>query len=428
MQKFQETVDFIKGLYPGKDPIVLHEPVFHGNERKYVLEAIDSTFVSSVGKFVDLFEERIAEFVSSSQSSIISLHKDRGAEVIRKPVESDDEVPDQVRDEIYAVACVNGTAGLHVALLLAGAEQGDEVLCSPLSFIASVNPVRYCGAEPVFVDVDRRTLGMSADKLEEFLASNCVVEDGLCMNKITGNIIRACIPVHVFGHPCDIDRIVEICRNYHIIVIEDAAESIGSSYKGIHTGLFGKIGVLSFNGNKTITTGAGGVILTKEKALAQRAKHLTTQAKISHKWEYEHDEVGYNYRMPNLNAAIGVAQIEKLSAIRSQLSEGEREIGILDSKRHLAEVYREFFEERDFNFFVEPDNSISNYWLNTLIMRDKEERDTFLAFTYAQRVFCRPVWGLISDQVMYKDCLSGDLSNVRWLVDRIVNLPSSVLK
>lgn len=405
MKKFQEITDFIKELYPGKDPIVLHEPVFHGNERKYVLDAIDSTFVSSVGKYVDLFEQRISEFLTSPLFT-------------RSPDHS-------FTNKVYAIACVNGTAGLHVALMLSGVQRGDEVLCSPLTFIASVNPVRYCGAEPVFVDVDRKTLGMSADKLEEFLAENCVVEDGLCLNKLTGNIVRACVPVHVFGHPCEIDRIVEVCEKYNIVVIEDAAESIGTSYKGVHTGLFGKMGVLSFNGNKTITTGAGGVILTRDEDLARQAKHLTTQAKVGHKWEYEHDEVGYNYRMPNLNAALGCAQLEKLSVFSAQFSERNKEKGILESKRLLAEEYREFFRDRDFEFFVEPENSVSNYWLNALIMKDKEERDVFLEFAHDQRVFCRPAWGLISDQVMYKDCLSGDLSNAKWLVDRIVNLPSS---
>jgi perosamine synthetase len=420
MQKFQEFVDFIKGLYPGKDPIVLHEPVFHGNERKYVLDAIDSTFVSSVGIYVDLFEERMADFVSGksgSQESPIKI----GAS-------------GRLGDQVYAVACVNGTAGLHVALLLAGVERGDEVLCSPLTFIASVNPVRYCGAEPVFLDVDKKTLGMSADKLEAFLASNCVVEDGFCLNNVTGNIVRVCVPVHVFGHPCEIDRIVEICNKYHIVVVEDAAESIGSSYKGRHTGLFGTFGVLSFNGNKTITTGAGGVILTRDEDLACRAKHLSTQAKVPHKWEYEHDLVGFNYRMPNINAALGCAQLESL-VIRPRINSGagyssfgsKKGLGILESKRELAEEYQEFFRGRDFEFSVEPENSVSNYWLNTLIMKDKEERDAFLAFAYDQRVFCRPAWGLISDQEMYKDCLSGDLSNAKWLVNRIVNLPSSPL-
>jgi perosamine synthetase len=407
MKKFQEIVDFIKNLNPEKDTIILHEPVFYGNERKYVLDTIDSTFVSSVGKYVDLFEERIADFVSGK-----SGNRDRGT------------LGDKIPDEVYAVACVNGTAGLHVALLLAGVQRGDEVLCSPLTFIASVNPVRYCGAEPVFVDVDRGTLGMSADKLEEFLASNCVIEDGFCLNKVTGKIIKACVPVHVFGHSCEIDRIIEICDKYNIVVVEDAAESIGSSYKGVHTGLFGTFGVLSFNGNKTITTGAGGVILTRDEELALRAKHLTTQAKVGHKWEYEHDLVGFNYRMPNINAALGCAQLESLVSSHQSLAR-KKEMGILDSKRELAETYRKFFEGRDFEFFVEPKDAVSNYWLNTLIMKDKEERDAFLGFAYDQRVFCRPAWGLISDQVMYKNCVTGDLSNARWLVDRIVNLPSS---
>lgn len=233
MNKFQEIVDFIKALYPEKDPIVLHEPVFLGNEKKYVMDAIDSTFVSSVGKYVDLFEQKVADFISHP----VTPRQVGAGQSPSNPV------------TCHAVACVNGTAGLHVALMLSRVQRGDEVLCSPLTFIASVNPVRYCGAEPVFVDVDRKTLGMSADKLEEFLFENCLVQDGQCLNTATGNVIKACVPVHVFGHPCEIDRIVEICNKYHIVVVEDAAESIGTSYKGLHTGLFGTFGVLSFNGN-----------------------------------------------------------------------------------------------------------------------------------------------------------------------------------
>jgi perosamine synthetase len=310
--------------------------------------------------------------------------------------------------------------------MLSGVQRGDEVLCSPLTFIASVNPVRYCGAEPVFIDVDKKTLGMSADKLEEFLDTHCVVEDGFCLNKVTGNIIKACVPVHVFGHPCEIDRIVKICERYHVVVVEDAAESIGTCYKGWHTGLFGKIGVLSFNGNKIITTGAGGMIITRDKELAHKAKHLTTQAKVPHRWEYEHDHIGYNYRMPNINAALGVAQLESLTGRDTQsLSHSITHKGVLQKKREFAEKYSCLFKDLNIEFFIEPVGATSNYWLNTLIMKNKEERDAFLTFTHDQRVFCRPAWGLISDQVMYGECLSGDLSNARWLSDRIVNLPSS---
>jgi len=423
LENFQKIIDYIKGLYPETDPIVLHEPVFAGNEKKYVLDAIDSTFVSSVGKYVNMFEQRFAEFIK------VPLHSSEQMDKVFT-LSPGQEVT------CHAVACVNGTAGLHIALQLVGVSPCDEVLVSPLTFIASVNPIRYCGAEPVFVDVDRKTLGMSPDDLEEFLGEHTEVRDGVCYNVGTGRVVRACLPVHVFGHPCEIDRIVEICDRYNIEVVEDAAESIGSYYKGIHTGLFGKVGVFSFNGNKTITTGAGGMLVTKDNELAKKAKHLTTQAKIPHKWDYKHDEIGYNYRMPNINAALGVAQLESLGLVTQ--SPGHpvtkrpdglfKSVGILGVKRQLAALYEQFFEDLGIEFFIEPMNCVSNYWLNNIVFDNRKERDTFLEFAFQHGVYCRPCWELISELELYKENQKTELSNAMWLADRVGSLPSYMIK
>lgn len=378
---YKNIVDFIQKIYDTKEFLPLHEPRFIGNEKKYVNDAIDSTFVSSVGKFVDLFEETFAQKVGTK----------------------------------YAVATVNGTSALHIALLLADVTPEDEVITQPLTFIATCNAISYCGAKPVFVDVDRDTLGLSPEALGNFLEENCEIIDGQCINKTTHKTIKACVPMHTFGHPCKIEEIQAICEKYNIALVEDAAESLGSYYKGKHTGTFGKIGAFSFNGNKIITSGGGGVIVTDDEALAKRAKHLTTTAKIPHPYEYVHDEIGYNYRMPNLNAALLVAQLEQLDTF-------------LDAKRKLAQKYKKFFaQSQEFKFIEEPCNAQSNYWLNGIILSDLKQRNQFLERTNAYGVMTRPVWRLMNELEMFKECQSDALKNAKYLEERVVNIPSSVI-
>lgn len=377
---FEEIINFIRSLYGTEGHIPLHEPRFIGNEKKYLEECIDSTFVSSVGKFVDLFEEKIAEYTGAK----------------------------------HAVVTVNGTEALHIALLLSGVKPGDEVIMQPLTFIATANSIKYVNAHPVFTDIDRDTLGLSPEKLQDFFRKNTVIKNGTCMNIITGRKISACVSMHTFGHPARIDDIINICDKYHINVIEDAAESIGSKYKGRHTGTFGMFGVLSFNGNKILTSGGGGMILTNDTQLAKKAKHITTQAKVPHPWEYIHDEVGYNYRMPNINAALGLAQLENLDTF-------------IISKRSTAEKYRKFFDRLGIEYQTEPVGAYSNYWLNAIYFNDQAQRDAFLEFANSRGVQCRPAWRLMNKLEMYKDSLTGDLSNASWVEERLVNIPSSVI-
>ncbi len=380
-KSFKDIVDFIRILYEKPEgPIYLHEPVFNGNEKKYLNECIDSTYVSSVGKFVDQFEEKIAVYTGARN----------------------------------AVVCVNGTNALHLALLLAGVERNDEVITQPLTFIATANAIAYAGANPIFLDVDRETLGLSPDSISEFLETHTEVNSCGCFNKVTKRRIAACVPMHTFGHPCRIDQIVSICNKYKIEVVEDAAESLGSLYKGQHTGIFGKIGVLSFNGNKILTTGGGGMLLFKDEELARRAKYLTTQAKVPHPWEFRHDEIGYNYRMPNLNAALGLAQLEQLKLF-------------VQIKRRISYDYANFFADTNIDFIREPLGAESNYWLNCIILKDKEERDAFLRYSNEHDVMTRPVWELMSRLPMYYQAQCGDLTNSEWISDRLVNLPSSVI-
>lgn len=374
-----EITSFIKSQFPKKDFVSLHEPIFVGNEKKYVMDAIDSTFVSSVGRYVDRFEKEFAACVGSK----------------------------------YAVATVNGTAALHISLLLAGVEQGDEVITQPLTFVATANAISYCGAKPVFVDVDLDTLGLSPVSLSKFLESSCELAEGKCINKNTKKEIKACVPMHTFGHPCKIAEIKEICDKWHIALIEDAAESLGSYYGGKHTGTYGKLGVFSFNGNKIVTSGGGGAIVTDDESLAKRAKHITTTAKIPHSWEFGHDEIGYNYRMPNLNAALLVAQLEQLD-------------NFLESKRILASEYEAFFKDRDIKFIQEPKNSQSNFWLQAVLLHDKVQRDEFLKFTNANGVMTRPIWRLMNELEMFQDCQCASLENAKYLEERVVNIPSSV--
>ncbi len=312
------------------------------------------------------------------------------------------------------MATVNGTAALHAALIVAGVATGDEVITQPLTFVATANAISYCGARPVFIDVDRDTMGMSPVSLENFLDQNTLQKDGCCYNRTTGRPIRACVPMHTFGHPCRIDKLVMICRRHHIKLVEDAAESLGSRYKDRHTGTFGDVGIFSFNGNKTITCGGGGVIVTDDQVLAQRAKHLTTTAKIPHPYAYEHDELGYNYRLPNLNAALACAQLENLDRF-------------LDSKRELATLYRNFFStQQTMDFIPEPEGARSNYWLNAILLKDLKTRDHFLTVSNKAGVQTRPAWTLLNRLHIFKHCQTDELFNATWLSERIVNIPSSV--
>ena len=377
---FNDIIQFIRTTFNEPNGVIyLHEPCLSGNEKKYLNECIDTTFVSSVGKFVGMFEEMVSEYTCAKK----------------------------------AVACVNGTNALHLALILVGVKQDDEVITQPLTFVATANAISYCGAHPIFIDVDRDTMGLSPEKMKEWLKKHAEIKNNTCINKSTQRRIKACIPMHTFGHPIHLDEMVQLCNEYHLELVEDAAESIGSFYKGKHTGTFGKIGVLSFNGNKTITTGGGGMLLFNEEKLGTYAKHLTTQAKIPHPWEFSHDEIGYNYRMPNINAALGCAQMERIN-------------DFITNKRELAQKYNTFFSEKNQRFFVEPKYCKSNYWLNVLILKNREERDRFLNYSHDNGVMTRPIWQLMNRLPMFKECQNGDLSNAEWFEERVVNLPSSV--
>jgi aminotransferase in exopolysaccharide biosynthesis len=378
---FDDVIEFIRTLYGNDEKIHLHSPLFIGNEKKYLNECIDSSYVSSVGMYVDRFEDKISQFTGSK----------------------------------YSIATMNGTSALHIALLIAGVDKDCEVITQPLSFVATCNAIQYCGSNPIFVDVDKDTLGLSPVSLENFLIENAKVINNKCINKKTGKIIRACVPMHTFGHPCKLNEINEICNAYKIIVIEDAAESLGSFYNNKHTGTFGSLGIFSFNGNKIITGGGGGCIITNNQDFARKAKHISTTAKIPSKWEFSHDMTGYNYRMPNLNAALLLSQIEKLELF-------------LSKKRKTATSYKDFFENKPYNFIHEPLNCKSNYWLNGIILRNKKERDLFLNETNLNGVATRPIWKLLNKLTMFAHCQCADLSNSIWLEQRVVNLPSSALK
>lgn len=379
---FREFTDFVREVFAQKEGmIILHDPRFIGNERKYLMDAMDSNFVSSVGEYVNRFEQAICDYTGSK----------------------------------FAVAAVNGTSALHICLLLAGVRPEEEVITQPVSFIATCNAISYTGAKPVFVDVDKRTMGMSAEKLEDFLRENARKGvDGYTYNNKTGKRFAAVVPMHTFGHPCDLDGLSEVCERYNIALVEDAAESIGSFYKGKHTGLFGKLAALSFNGNKVITTGGGGMILTQDEKLAKLAKHITTTAKVPHRWEYNHDYTAYNYRLTNLAAALGLGQIEQCDFF-------------IEQKRKLTDKYKAFLADKDVEFFTEPENCRSNYWLNAVILKDREERDAFLTYTNDNGIMTRPIWVLNNKLDMYKGCQCGDLSNAQWLEDRVVNIPSTVI-
>jgi len=413
MSNFKIITDFIRSAF--KEPadfIPLHDPRFIGNEKKYLNECIDSNFVSSVGEFVGRFEKMCAEYTGAK----------------------------------YAVAAMNGTSALHIALLLAGVQREDEVVTQALTFIATANAISYTGAKPIFIDVDKETMGLSPSSLETWLSANTEMRSvtnshlhpfspslphaiapspppsplatersrSEPFNKHTGRRISAVVPMHTFGHPVKLAELKEVCDRYNIPLIEDAAESIGSYYKGRQTGTFGKLGVLSFNGNKLITTGGGGMILTDDEELAKMAKHLTTQAKVPHPYEFVHDHIGYNYRLTNVNAALGCAQMESLDHL-------------ISLKRDLAEQYKVFFQNSEFEFFTEPENCRSNYWLNVIIAKDKIQRDELLQYTNKNGVMTRPIWELMNRLPMFADCLTDGLENSIWLADRVVNIPSSAI-
>ncbi|MDA9366594.1 LegC family aminotransferase [Pseudomonadales bacterium] len=373
-----ETVSLARRIF-GHDFIPLHRPVFEGNERQYLIDCIDSNFVSSVGKKVTEFEEKVAAYAGSK----------------------------------HAIATVNGTAALHVAIELAGVKPGDEVISQALTFIATCNAITYAGAKPLFIDVDLDTMGLSPSALKIFLETNAEKSVGGTFNKFSGKRISACVPMHTFGFPCRIVEIAEICAEWDIALIEDAAESLGSYVGGRHTGTFGSMATLSFNGNKVITTGGGGMIITNDSKLAKRAKYITTTSKVPHRYEFVHDEIGYNYRMPNLNAALGCAQMERLDEF-------------LAIKKQLADQWDAFFHDRDVDFVKAINGNNANHWLNAIIFDSRLDRDEFLKFTNDNNVMTRPIWTLMSKLPMFKDCQTDGLQNSLWLEDRVVNIPSSV--
>ena len=371
-------IGFTKETYGG-EIIPLHRPVFVANERRYLMNCIDSNFVSSVGESVIEFEQQVSKFC--------------GAE--------------------HAVATVNGTAALHAALLVCGVESGTEVLSQALTFVATANAISYVGAKPVFIDVDKDSMGMSPSALRDWLDSHATLENGKLININTKARITACIPMHTFGLPLRIDSIASVCRDYGIPLIEDTAESLGSWIRGQHTGMWGDVATFSFNGNKIITTGGGGMIVTNNLELAHRAKHLTTTAKKPHSYEFFHDELGYNYRLPNLNAALGVAQMEVLP-------------DILKIKGEIAEGYRQLCKSIGLTFTNGIDGAMPNYWLNSILLKDREQREDVLRATNSCGVMTRPIWRLMTELPMYRRCEHDGLENSKWLVDRIINVPSSV--
>lgn len=378
MADINQLSEFIRSLYRSNDFIPLHAPTFDTQEKYNVLQTIESTFVSSVGAFVEQFEQQICQFTGSPS----------------------------------AIATVNGTAALHTSLHLAGVQANDLVITQALTFVATCNAIYHMEAEPVFIDVSEHTLGLCPHALESFLTESAVVENSQCIHKISGRILRAMVPMHTFGHPAQLDELKAIANRWNIILIEDAAESLGSFYKQQHTGTIGDYAGLSFNGNKIITTGGGGMVLCADTQQAKRAKHITTTAKVPHAYEFIHDEAGFNYRLPNLNAALGCAQMDKLPRF-------------LKEKRWLAAQYREFFTNSDYLFIDEPEHCQSNFWLNAVICEDKRARDHLLNSMNGQEIMCRPVWQLMHRLPMYKHCLRGNLSTSERLEARLVNIPST---
>jgi len=372
------VVEFIRNVYQTKEFIPLHVPTFNGNEQKYVLETIQSTFVSSVGKFVDDFEQKIEAYTGTKK----------------------------------AVATVNGTAALNTALYMSGVQRGDFVITQALTFVATCNALHHMGAEPIFVDVSPVSLGLCPKAVDEFLTQYAQVTESGCFHKETQRPIRAVVPMHTFGHPVELDELLLVCQKWNIALVEDAAESLGSFYKGKHTGTFGDFGAISFNGNKIITTGGGGMVLCKTTKLGARTKHVTTTAKVPHPFEFYHDEAGFNYRMPNLNAALGCAQIEVLDKYLAQ-------------KRILADRYQDYFAGSDFKFVLEPEYAHSNYWLNAVICPSVQARNEMLKQTNDAGVMTRPIWQLMHRLPMFKDTLRGDLSHSEHIEAHLINLPST---
>lgn len=373
-----DFVSFIRDLYQTNEFIPLHAPTFGGNELRYVSETIHTTFVSSVGKFVDQFESQIEEFTGASK----------------------------------AVATVNGTAALHTALYMANVKPGDYVITQALTFVATCNALHHMGAEPIFVDVAKVSLSMCPVALDNYLINNAFSNETGCFHKTSNRRISAVVPMHTFGHPAELDELVLVCQKWQLTLIEDAAESLGSYYKGKHTGTIGELGALSFNGNKVITTGGGGIVLCRDAILGARAKHVTTTAKVAHPYEFFHDEPGFNYRLPNLNAALGVAQMEALPRL-------------LQQKRKIAEQYQQYLTTSEFSFVVEPEYAQSNYWLNAVICPDKHSREQLLKVTNDSGVMTRPIWKLMHRLPMFQHCLRDSLLVSEWLEGHLVNLPSS---
>ncbi|WP_293793038.1 LegC family aminotransferase [uncultured Pantoea sp.] len=373
--------DFIRETYKTKEFIPLHAPSFQGNEKKYVLDTLESTFVSSVGKYVDEFENKIESFTGATR----------------------------------AIATMNGTAALSAALYLAGVGRGDLVITQALTFVATCNALYHAGAEPIFIDISRKSLGLCPKAVDAWLTEHAVLNDDICVYKTTNQIIRAVVPMHTFGHPVELDEIVAVCDKWKLTLIEDAAESLGSYYKGRHTGTIGEYGALSFNGNKIITTGGGGIVICKDVMQGKRAKHITTTAKVAHPFEFYHDEPGFNYRMPNINAALGCAQMEVLT-------------DFLNEKRKLAEHYKKYFEGSKYSFVKEPEYAQSNYWLNAVLCENIDAREETLIKLNEQKIMVRPIWKLMHRLPMYSNALRDDLNMSEVIEARLINLPSSPIK
>lgn len=374
----KSIVEFVRDIYKTNEFIPLHVPVFNGNEKKYVLDTMDSTFVSSVGKYVDDFERKMEYYTGTAR----------------------------------AVATVNGTAALSAALYLAGVKRGDLVITQALTFVATCNALYHLGAEPVFIDVSPVSLGLCPIALDNWLSENTELTEKGCVHRQTYQVVRAVVPMHTFGHPVELDELIEVCKKWNIVLVEDAAESLGSFYKGIHTGTLGEYGALSFNGNKIITTGGGGMVFCRSSEAGVRAKHVTTTAKVPHPYEFYHDEPGFNYRMPNLNAALGCGQMERLDSFLKQ-------------KRDLAQRYEAFFSGSEFTFVKEPDYAQSNYWLNAVICENLDARDAILAQMNEAKVMVRPIWKLMHRLPMFDNAMRGDLKNSELIEARLINLPSS---
>ena len=373
-----DLINFIRDIYRKKDVIALHEPAFTGKEKDYINEVIDSTFVSSVGRFVNDFEAQVKIYTGAKKT----------------------------------VSTMNGTAALHASLYAIGVGINDLVITQSLTFVATCNTIAHLGAEPILLDISKKSLGLCPKALENFLKHNADVDNNICVHRKTGKKIKAVVPMHTFGHPVELDEIVALCSNWKLQLIEDAAESLGSFYKKQHTGTFGIYGAVSFNGNKIITTGGGGMVLCQDKDLGENLKHLTTTAKVPHPYEFVHDKIGFNFRMTNLNAALGCAQMQKLDLYLSQ-------------KRKLAKKYQSFFSGSDYKFVDEPSYAKSNYWLNSIICPTKKSRDELIKQTNIGGIMTRPIWRPMHQLPAFKSCLRGDLSLTEKLGPRIVNLPSS---